>query len=279
MLCTLVSSKVFNLTSFSVISDPFGYKSVQVNMDEYAGGGTTFDRVIANEHGIYVRMYMYAPSINAIAIMNANDILQTKYVANGPYARLDKALSIGDSVHIIINDVMKNMGTKYNDAILYEDPTTITINNVDSGLDSYGTWVSTVKPDNPKVELNCEVVEVNGFTVTAYCGPDQWSDSVFNRLSLTISTSKSIAAFAYYGSINHLLFGRSNFPVEGSVPEKWDENTRYNVTGHESNLTIGNQFTIMELPESFVSYWVNMGAQAYMGNGDFDYAILVPPDP
>ena len=237
------------------------------------GGGTTFDRVIANEHGIYVRMRVdWGYILYALAIMKANDILRLKYLAVlDNTINLDKPFTVGSHVHIVIENVTKNMGTSENDADMRET-TKITIG---SGFDSTsrGTWTSTIIPKNVTVELNCEVVKVNGDDITAKCDSETtWDESVFNRIPLWASGS---ASFGLNGATNRMLFGIDAFLKEGSVPSGWNESIRYNVTGHESNLTIGNQVTIIGLPESFVSHWVSMGAQAYMGKY---YAMLVPPD-
>ena len=260
-----IASEVFNLTSFSVISDPFRYETIE--WDD--AGGPTFDRVVANEHGIYVRMYMENGVVFGLAIMKANNVTQTKYEAF--ISIVLSSLSVGDSVHIVIEDVTQNIGTTYNDAAMIKESTTIYINN-SKYTSSRGTWTSTIEPDNETLELDCVVVEVNGRIVTAACDSETtWDKSVFNRIPIVISGK---AQFGYGSTTNQALFGTSSFPTEGSVPSSWDGSTLYNVTGHESNLTIGNQVTIMNLPTDFVSHLVDIGAQAYMGN---TRAMIVPP--
>ena len=248
------------------------FESVQVNMDEYSGRGTTFDRVIANEHTVWVRMYVEGGNVKALAIMKDNNVLQTKYVAGYLSISLSST-SIGDLVHIVINNVATNMGIERDDAMMIENLSpTITINS-GSYSDARSTWTSTIKPDNPRVELDCEVVDNINSVITAYCGLDQWSDSVFNRIPIYMPRVSAGAAFGRDGNTNHVLFGMNNFSFDGSVPSGWSQ---YDVDGSGSNLTIGNQFTIIGLPESFVSYWVNMGAKAWMG--DKKCAMLVPPE-
>ena len=267
------ASDPFNLTSFSVISDPSGFETIEANLD--AGGGTTFDRVIANEHGIYVRMRVRGGNVYGLAIMNANDVLQTKYIATSTNGIAFDERSIGDTVRIIIKNVTKHMGIRWYDYVLMNsDPTTIIINN-DSESDIRGTWTSTICPNNVTVELNCVVVEVNKDTsvVTAKCDSETtWSESVFNRIPIWISGSS--AYFGYDSTTNYVLFGTSSFPSEGSaLLSGWEQ---YNVTGYVSNLTIGDQVTIKNLQTSFVSHCVNIiHAKAYMGGG---FAMLVPPE-
>ena len=241
------------------------------------GGGPTFDRVIANEHAVYVRIYVIENHVWAFAIMTNNDVLQTKYIVTMTNRDIPtlSSTSIGDSVYIVIENVTKHMGTTYNDADM-SDLTTITINN-SSNSNSYGTWTSTIEPDNVTVELNCVVVDNSNYVVIAKCDSDiTWPKSVFNRVPIWADNGRAL--FGYSGNINYAMFGTRSFSFNGSIPSSWNESILYDVTGHESNLTIGDgddKVTIMGLPESFVSYWVNMGAQAYMGNGR---AMLVPPD-
>ena len=229
--------------------------------------------MIANEHAVYVRMYTGDSGIvRALAIMIDNDILQTKYVVGSEQTAVKVgSLSIGDSLHIVIENVTKHMGTTENDAVKFNDPTKITIG---SGSDPYamGTWTSTIKPDNETVELDCKVVNYNNPITTIKCDSDNyWPDSVFNRIPIGI-----VNIYTQFGSdsdINHAMFGTDSLSFVGSVPSGWNE---YNVTGSGSYLTIDNRVTIMGLPESFVSHWVNtIHAKAYMGNG---YMMLVPPD-
>ena len=273
-LCAHIASEIFNLTSFSVLSNPSMLETVQVNMD-----GDVLDRVMMNEHAVYVRICVYEMSVYALAIMTDNDILQTKYmVYMWVIDPLDQELSIGDSVHIIIENVTENMGTTIDDAAMM-NMTTICVNNV-SDLQSYGIWASTVKPENVTVELDCKVVEVvenSTSVITAKCNSETtWGESVFNRIQIWVNGEEAI--FGYDWDTNRVLFGTRSFPMEGSVPYGWKQ---YNVTGNGSNLTIGGKLTIMDLPESFVSYWVDtIHANAWMGRDeDYDDVImLVPPE-
>ena len=205
--------------------------------------------------------------MNGLAIMKANDVFQTKYVAL-LYGIIYIDSSIGAPLHIVINDVTKNVGTSYENAQMNKE-TTIYIND---GYDpsSYGTWTSTIKPNNVTVELDCVVVEVNNDMVTARCDSEtMWPESVFNRIPIRIYSGN--AQFGYSSITNRVLFGTDGFKCDGSIPDEWSQ---YNVGSSGSSLTIGNRFTIKELPESFVSHWVDMGAKAYMGN---KYIMLVPP--
>ena len=212
-------------------------------------------------------MYVYRGNAYSLAIMIDNDILQTKYVAS---IYIGTTTSIGDSLHIVIENVTKNMDTTLDDAKMKKEYTTVTIGS-GSDSSSYGTWTSTIESNNVTVELECEVVEVNGDIVTAKCDSDNyWPDSVFNRIPMWMEYGN--VYFGFGSGINSMLFGTNEFKYSGTVPSEWKQ---YNVTGHESNLTFGNQCTIMGLPESFVSYWVDMGAHAYLGNL---YAMLVPHD-
>ena len=206
--------------------------------------------------------------MKALVIMTNNDITQTKYVGFTDSGITLSSSSIGDSLHIVIYDVTKYIGTSYNDAGMIGDSTKITIDN---GSGSYlpGTWTSTIKPDNVTVELDCVVVENNNSVVIAKCDSETtWDDSVFNRIPIVVSGGAKFG----YSSINYALFGTDKFSVKGLVPGGWSQ---YNVDGNGSNLTINDQVTIMGLPESFVNHWVNMGAKAYMGGL---FAMLVPPD-
>ena len=187
--------------------------------------------------------------------------------------------SIGDLVHIVIDNVKTNTGTGSNDASM-NDKTTIYIGS-GSSSNVRGIWTSTIEPQESRVELDCEVVKtsdvagIGGSIVTARCYSDtDWPDSVFNRLPINIVSMISSITFGPGSYTNVVLLGTNQFRfyIYGSVPSGW---SRYNVTGSGSSLTINNQLTITDLPESFVSHWVNMGAKAYMGG---DRAMLVPPD-
>ena len=220
-------------------------------------------------------MYTIGKNVWSIAIMNDNNILQTKYVISDLNIPMSSS-SIGDSVHIVIENVTKHMGTTLDDAWMNEDPTNITINN-ESGSNTRCTWTSTICPDNVTVELNCKVVETSGLVgitgsiVTANCGPDQWPNSVFNRIPILVSGSAQFVNSIY---ITRVMFGTSSFSFDGSVPAEW---TKFNVSGHGSSLIIGNnKVTIKNLPESFVSHWVDtIHAKAYMGK---TRVMLVPPE-
>ena len=269
-----IVSESFNFTSFSVISDSFGYETIEWDGDgEYAGGGGTLDRVVMNNwQDTYVRMYVNSGAeVWSIVIVKANDILQTKYVAGDLHIPISST-SIGDSVHIVIKNVTKNMGTSYNDADMKTDETTITIND-GSDSSSYGTWTSTIEPENVTVELNCKVVDNSTDVIIAKCYSETtWDESVFNRIPIA-GTGGTYAYFGYGGSTNRAMFGTRLFFFNELIPSGWNE---YNVTGSGSYLTIGNQLTIKNLPESFVSHWVNtIHAKAYMGNG---YMMFVPPE-
>ena len=250
-------------------------------MGRCGGGGPTFDRVIANEHGIYVRMYVYngpRKHTRGFVIMKANDITQVKYMVN-TYMTFGSAF-IGKKVNIIIDNVTQNMGTSYNDAEMTTDMDVVYINGYKYSQ-SRGTWTSTILPDKSRVELDCEVVEVvkalgnSDLTVTAKCdSKTMWSESVFNRLSMWIHDGKIYFGCDTYS--NYELFYTCCIDIDGSVPNIWNESIRYNMTGSGSNLTIGNQLTIMGLPESFVNHWVNtIHAEALMGN---NHIMFVPPD-
>ena len=212
-------------------------------------------------------------NVYALAIMKANDVLQTKYVAGNIRDITLSSSSIGDLVHIVIKNVKTNMGTTYEDAKMGIDTTTITINN-DSDSAPRGTWTSTIVPENVTVELNCEVVNNSDSIVTANCGPDQWPNSVFNRIPIWIPGGN--AYFGYTSTTNKLLFSKDSFSFDGSLPGGWSQ---YNVDGSGPYLSISSRVVIKTLPESFVSHWVNIGAKAYMGgNGGVGYVMLVPPD-
>ena len=213
---------------------------------------------------------MYVNS-GILAIMNDNDTLQTKYIVGLGIGIQTGSLSNGDLVHIVIDDVTKNMGTEYNDAQMGEE-ITVRVNDK-SYSRAQGTWTSTIEPENVTVELDCVVVKNDGTIVTAECGPDQWPESVFNRIP--ISTYGGDAMFGWGSAINRVLFGTNSFSTDGSIPSSWNESIRYDVSGSGSDLTIGDQFTIIGLPESFVNHWENMGAKGLMGKG---YAMLVPSD-
>ena len=236
--------------------------------------GGTLDRVVVNEPGIvYVRMYIYTRAMAGLAIMTDNDVLQTKFIGYDQFCEIP-ASSISNSFHIIIDNVLTNMGTTWNDANMNAKKTTIRIND-----NSYkvlrGTWTSTIEPDNVTVELDCKVVKTDWNFITAKCGPDLWHESVFNRIPIRISSSGE-AHISTDSMVNQALFGTNSFSIEGSITQSWDGSTRYNVTGSGTSLTFNDQVTITGLPESFVSYWVNtIHAKAYMGN---DYAMLVPPE-
>ena len=216
--------------------------------------------------------------MKGIAIMTDNNVIQTKYIAYVWSSIALSSQSIGALLHIVIDNVTKNMGQKLSDAQMSETAT-ITIGSKSASY-SRGTWTSTIKPDNVTVELDCKVVEVNenSSIIVAKCGHDQWPDSVFNRIPIYVPGNR-----VYFGSdstTNTPLFVTDYFSKEGSIPSSWNESILYDVGGHESSLTINNQLTIKKLPTEFVSHWVNMGAKALMGgyNGVVGYVMLVPPN-
>lgn len=266
-----IASDVFNLTSFSVVSDPLGCETIEWNMDD-EDVGEYIDKVVMNEHGIYVRMYIEGMSAQTLAIIIDNDILQTKYVVHMAYSIGLSSTSIGESLHIVIENVTKNMGTSWIDASLSQYETTIHIND-GSDSHSYGTWTSTIEPDNVTVELDCEIVNNSNSIIVSKCTSyTYWPKSVFNRIPMCNQIGVN---FGYDQDTNRALFGTKYFSIEGAIPSGWN---KYNVTGNGSNLTFGDQYTIKDLPESFVSYWVNMGAEVWMGGDDFKQSMLVPPD-
>ena len=141
------------------------------------GGGGTLDRVVVNEHETYVnehetyvRRHVIGGKVRGLAIMTDNDILQTKYMAHIYNGIAIDATSIGDLVHIVINDVWTNMGTSSSDAGMNKE-TTITIND-DSDSRTYGTWTSTIEPDNVTVELDCVVTDNSTDVIISKCGSE-----------------------------------------------------------------------------------------------------------
>ena len=232
-------------------------------------GGGTLDRVVVNNWPeVYVRMYVTGEKVKAFAIMVDNDELQTKFIGYNSISSIPASF-ISNPFHIIIDNVWINTGTSTSDVDMKQS-TRLHIN--DDEYDLWGTWTSTVKPDNTKVELDCEVVENSNSIVTAKCILETaWDESVFNRIPIS---TPSVASVGSYSVINQALFGTKSFKIEGSTPLTYYESTRYNVTGNGSNLTIGGQLTIMGLPESFVNHWVDMDAEAYMGN---TRVLLMPP--
>ena len=240
------------------------FEIIEANLDEYAGGGT-LDRVVVNKpSSVWMRIYTFNGNMYSFAIMNDNDVFQTKYLAS-MYTYIG-SLSIGYSLHIVVENVTKNMGTS-----LYED-TVIRIGN-GSNINAIGTWTSTIVPENVTMELDCKVVEMNGNIVTAKCdSKTMWSESVFNRIYMGVYPADNNIHMCANTPIQR-LFGYEGFGYSGSIPSgEWSQ---YNVTGSGSSIIVGNQLTIMNVPKSFVSHWANMGAQALMGNNRI---ILVPPD-
>ena len=219
---------------------------------------------------VWVKMYMSGKYVHGLAIMIDNDVIQTKYITSTYIAF--SSTSIGNFVHIVIENVTKNMEiSSYIDTL---ESTTIHINDP-SVSEAKGTWTSTIVPENVTVELDCEVVDNSTSVIVAKCDSEStWPESVFNMLPIHVPGING----AYFGSsdvTNMVMFGKRYFQTSGSIPSSWNESIQYNVTGKGSSLTIGGQFTIESLPELFVSHWVNMGAKAYMGD---DVAIFVPPD-
>ena len=278
---THISSELFNLTSFSVISDPSGYETIEWDDEgEYAGGGGTLDGVVMNNWpDVYVRMYVSEGKVEGLAIMADNDVLQTKYITYMQNGIAMSSISIDDTVHIIIENVTKHMGTEWNDKRMYEEKetTTITIND-GSDSDSYGTWTSTIVPENVTVKLDCKIVNNSNSIITAKCiSETTWGGSVFNRIPIYLQPGGIVGS---YKRINRVLFGKDSFSTEGSITQSWDGSTQFNITGSGTNLIFDDQLTITGLPESFVNYWVNMRAEALLEKdswGDI-YAMLVPPD-
>ena len=211
--------------------------------------------------------------MSALAIMTDNDTLQTKFIGYEPYNNINTAF-ISNPFNIVIDNVWTDKeASLVNTALIYLT-TKIRINNNDNTL--YCSWTSTVKPDNTRVELECETVETSGSIITAKCNSKTTlGNSVFNRIPIRISGG---AQFGSTSLNNQALFGTNSFPTEGSITQSWDGSTRYNVTGSGTSLTINDQFTIKDLPTDFVNHWVNMGAEALMGKKGYDYIILVPPN-
>ena len=229
--------------------------------------------MVANEHAVWVRMYVNGGIVYSLAIMVDNDILQTKYIAFMLWSDITiSSTSIDDSVYIVINNVTKNMGTTYNDAMMVKELIGITIND-EYYSDSQGTWTSTIEPDNVTVKLNCKIVDNSTSVIISKCdSKTTWGESVFNRIPIRLG---GIACFGFDSTINHVMFGTDILPIEGSAHSSWNESIRYDVTSDGSSLVLGNQVTIKDLPESFVSHWTDMGAEALMDTG---HAILIPPD-
>ena len=240
-------------------------------------GGGTLDRVVVNEPGIvFVRMYIPG-YIQSLAIMTGNNVLQTKFIGYNRNLQIHSSFT-NNPFHMVIEDVWTNMGNSSSDVQMNYN-TKLYINN-DIKYTLRCTWTSTVKPDNTTMELDCEVVKTDGDIITAKCiSETAWDKYVFNRIPIYTGTGDAYIGGGVNGDINQLLFNTYSFPAKGSIKQSWDESTRYKVAGSESNLTINDQVTIMELPESFVSHWVNMRAEAYMGDiWGADYIMLVPPD-
>ena len=238
-------------------------------------GGGTLDRVVMNEPRVaWVRMYKSMGGyVYALAIMTDNNMLQTKFIGYNQYSVITASFT-NNPFHMVIEDVWKNTGTSTSDATM-DQKAKIYINN-DGKYSLCGTWTSTVKPDNTRVELDCEVVKTDGNIVTAKCiSETRWSNSVFNRIPIYVGN-----VGAYIGVdnlVNNVLFGTNSFSTEGSITQSWDGSTQYNVTTNDdgSSLIIGNQFTIKDLPTDFVSHWVDtIHAEALMGNNRI---ILIPP--
>ena len=226
----------------------------------------------------WVRMYMNGGKVGALAIMTDNDILQTKYVTYITNSIALSSSSISDSLHIVIENVTKNMGATYNDAILsYNERTNVYINDI-SDSEARGTWTSSIEPENATIELDCKVVDNSTNTIIAKCDSETtWPESVFNRLPIWVDDT---AVFGHMIHITYVLFDKSELSFDGSIPSGWN---RYDVTTNKdgTSLILGNQFTIKNLPTDFVSHWANMNANAMIGmykDSSYKCAILVPPE-
>ena len=233
--------------------------------------------VKGNTYPVYARIMVDQYNIaKALAIMTDNDILQTKYIAGGFKIDLNKQPSIGDSIHIIIDDVGKHAGVTMSDAQM-DETTTITINGV-SDSKSNGFWTSTIEPENMTVELLGKVVEVNGNIITAKCESETiWDKYVFNRLPMR-SIMMRMVTIGRDNTTNRVLFGTDSFTFGGSADAKW---MQCDVTGDGSSLTIGEHGSIKDLPESFVSHWVDtIRAKAWIGKDEYGdgYIMLVSDD-
>ena len=280
VLCAHVSSDPFNLTSFSVISDPNEFETIEWDDEgEYEGGGP-LDRVVVNNWPeVYMRMCVtrgMTDGLDALAIMIDNDVTQTKFIGYNPNWQIPASF-ISKPFHMVIENVWINTETSSSDAGMDHD-TKIHIN--DNEYQLWCTWTSTVKPDNTTVELDCEVVKTDGNIVTAKCNSGTtWPESVFNRIPIW---PLSGAMFGGYNTINQALFGTKSFEIEGSITQSWDGITRYNVTTNDdgSSLILGNQLTIKNLPIDFVSHWIDMDVEALMGQNRTtgNRAMLVPPN-
>ena len=208
--------------------------------------------------------------MQSLAIMTDNNVLQTKFIGYNSRDDIHYPSFTSNPFHIVIDNVLTNMETSLSDVNMNYN-TNLYINNRKYTL--WCTWTSTIKPDNVTVELDCEVVETSYPIITAKCGPDLWSDSVFNRIPILAPMFGGDVQFGSAQSINRVLFGTDSFQYEGSTTQSWDGSTRYNVTGSGTNLTINDQVTIKKLPTEFVNHWVDIGAEALMGGS---FIMLVP---
>ena len=223
---------------------------------------------------VYMRMYVHREYVRGLAIMNDNNVLQTKFIGYNQYSQIPASFT-SNPFHMVIEDVWKNMETSTSDANMNYN-TNLYINNRKYTL--WCTWTSTIEPDNTRVELkDCKVVDTSGSIVTAKCVSETtWNESVFNRIPIWISGN---AQFGHDDNTNRVLFNTEAFQTEGFITQSWDGSTRYKVSANDgTSLTFNDQFTIKKLPTDFVSHWVNMNSEALMGkDGYIEYAMLVPP--
>ena len=237
--------------------------------------------MVNEPRNVWVRMCVDARGSLGFVVMTDNDITQTKLIGHNVHANIPSSFT-SNSFHIVIENVCTNMGTSTNDMEMKQS-TKLHINNDEYTLSC--TWTSTVEPDNVTMELDCEVmetsetVETSSSIIIAKCGPDIWSDSVFNRVPMYIGSG---AAYVSRDTIvNEILFNTLSFSTEGSITQSWDGSTQYKVTANDAtSLAINDQFTIKDLPKSFVSHCVNIGAKALLGKDDagIGHAMFTPPN-
>ena len=256
------------------------------------GGGDLFDRVIANMHReeTYVRMNMNG----GLAIMNDNDVTQTKYIA-ALSITIDSP-SIGDSLHIVIDNVTQNMGTSLDDIKMTKESTTISINN-ESISDARGTWTSTILPDESRVELYCDVIGISGSIVTAKCLTDtNWPNSVFNRLPLRIEHIGIVNHPSYTeifiidnANIVSLLDIATSYMIYDFHSDHWSNNNRLSISAYDyygkDTFAFGDKLFYIQdsLPTNFVNHWVNtVHAELLMmydkAHYMYYYGLFVPPE-
>ena len=239
---------------------------------------------------------IYAKILYALAIMNDNDMTQTKYIAHDIDTRLDEAPSIGDKIHIVIDNVTQNTGTSLNDAMMSET-TTIKFNDK-SVSNVKGTWTSTILPNELRVELIGEVINISGDIVTTKCLTNtNWPDSVFNRLPWMIEYYYDIL---YKQETKRIHITNSedmlsifDFPVFCDIvhfkpDDDWSNNNRLSISANNDygydTLIFGDSdlFRINDrLPSTFINHWANtIHAELLMiGISDrYYYGLFVPPE-